>query len=180
MIKVTEPCEVFMVPEADKDERKLIKFATKRIPYYNPRAGYAYYEFTGHKYIIPDRNIMVLSKVLYHRNVFLIVIAIIILFRKENYSLDLVFATSLVLIKAMMKLKSCRHQICWIQIGNVYSFKGGRLMEECWNQTQNFFTVSMITFLKFTNKRHFVDKFNNFYLNVLCLKFPIFSMFLFL
>lgn len=63
MIKVTEPREVFMVPEADEDERKLIKFAKKKIPYYNPRAGYAYYEFTGRKYIIPDRNIMVLSKV---------------------------------------------------------------------------------------------------------------------
>ena len=63
MIKVTEPREVFVVPEADEDKRKLIKFATKRIPHYNPRAGYAYYEFIGRKYVIPDRNIMVLSKV---------------------------------------------------------------------------------------------------------------------
>ena len=65
MIKVTEPHEVFTIPEVDEDERKLIKFAKKNIPYYNPRAGYAYYEFTGHKYIIPDWNIMALSKVLF-------------------------------------------------------------------------------------------------------------------
>ena len=88
MIKVTEPHEVFMVPKADEDERKLIKFAKKKIPYYNPRAGYAYYEFTGSKYIIPDRNIMVLSKVftkyMYTCTVFLIVIFIIIINQKGD------------------------------------------------------------------------------------------------
>ena len=63
MIRVLEPFEVITVPQVDEDERKIIKFAKKNIPYYNPKAGYAYYEFTGRKYVIPDRNIMALSKV---------------------------------------------------------------------------------------------------------------------
>jgi hypothetical protein len=160
MIKVTEPHKVYIVPEADEDDRKLIKFAVKRIPYYNPRAGYAYYEFTGRKYIIPDRNIMVLNKVFVINIMvlsvflFLIVVGIIILIRKEIYSLDLVFATSLALMGAMMKLKRYRHQLCPIQSGNAYSFKGKRLMEEYWNQIQSFSIASMITVLKFINRRY--------------------------
>ena len=51
------------VPEANEDERKIIKFAKKNIPYYDPKAGYAYYEFIGRRYVIPERNIMALSKV---------------------------------------------------------------------------------------------------------------------
>ena len=89
---------MFTVPDVDEDERKLIKFATKNIPYYNPRAGYAYYEFTGQKYIIPDRNIMALSKVIFKITVcsYTIIIAftinIIKTIRKESYSRDLASA----------------------------------------------------------------------------------------
>ena len=69
MIQVLEPFKVFCVPKAaDEDERKFINFAKKNIPYYNPRAGYAYYEFTGRKYIISERNIMALNKVLLQLN----------------------------------------------------------------------------------------------------------------
>ena len=64
MIRILEPSKLFSVPEADEDERQLMKFAKKNIPHYNPRAGYAYYEFTGRRYVIPDRNIIALSKVL--------------------------------------------------------------------------------------------------------------------
>ena len=86
---------MFTVPDVDEDERKLIKFATKNIPYYNPRAGYAYYEFTGQKYIIPDRNIMALSKVTFkitvcsYTIIAFTIINIIETIRKESYSRDL-------------------------------------------------------------------------------------------
>lgn len=63
MVKVVEPFKVFFVPEVDEEERKLIKFAKKSIPYCNPGAGYTYYEFIGRKYINSNRNIMALNKV---------------------------------------------------------------------------------------------------------------------
>ena len=63
MMKILEPFKEFPVPEAEEDERKVLKFAKNNIPHYNPRAGYAYYEFTGRKYIVSDKNILVLSKV---------------------------------------------------------------------------------------------------------------------
>ena len=64
MVKVVEPFKVFVVPvEVDEEERKLIKFAKKSVPYCNPGAGYTYYEFIGSKYINSNRNIMALSKV---------------------------------------------------------------------------------------------------------------------
>lgn len=64
-IKVTEPYEIFKVPEdADEDERKNLKFAAKQIPNYNPLAGYAYYEFTQCAFILPERNVMALKMTL--------------------------------------------------------------------------------------------------------------------
>lgn len=62
MIEVLEPSKYFPVPEADEDDRKVLKFAKNNIPYYNPKAGYAYYEFTGSKYITSDKNVMALKK----------------------------------------------------------------------------------------------------------------------
>lgn len=62
MIEVLEPSKYFTVPEADEDDRKVLKFAKNNIPYYNPKAGYAYYEFTGDKYIMSDKNMMALKK----------------------------------------------------------------------------------------------------------------------
>ena len=57
--KITEPFRIVKVPEdADEDERKNLKFATKIIPYYNPLAGYAYYEFTQRAFILPERNVI--------------------------------------------------------------------------------------------------------------------------
>ena len=68
VITVLEPFKVFTVgPEVDVDERKIIKFAKRNIPYYNPKAGYAYYEFTGHMYIYANRNIMALNKVFIYK-----------------------------------------------------------------------------------------------------------------
>ena len=64
MIRVLEPFKFFTVPEADEDERKIMKFAKKNIPYYNPKAGYAYYEFTERKYVTSDKNMMALNKVI--------------------------------------------------------------------------------------------------------------------
>ena len=64
MIRVLEPFEVITVPkQSSEDERKIIKFAKRNISCYNPKAGYAYYELTGCKYVIPDRNMMALNKV---------------------------------------------------------------------------------------------------------------------
>ena len=64
MIKVLEPSILVTVPEADENERKLIKFAKKNVPYYNPSAGYAYSEFTGRMFVIKERNVMALKKVI--------------------------------------------------------------------------------------------------------------------
>ena len=62
--RVTEPFEIFEVPkDAKEDERKNLKFAAKKIPCYNPLAGYAYYEFTKCAFILPERNVMALKKV---------------------------------------------------------------------------------------------------------------------
>ena len=58
-----EPFKYFTVPETDEDERKIINFAKRNIPYYNPKPGYAYYEFAGHKYVTSDKNMMALNKV---------------------------------------------------------------------------------------------------------------------
>ena len=64
MIRVLEPFKVVTVPEqSSEEERKIIKFAKRNIPCYNPKAGYVYYELIGHKYVIPDRNMMALNKV---------------------------------------------------------------------------------------------------------------------
>lgn len=64
MIRVIEPFEIFKVPEtADEDERKMIKFAKRSVPYYNPRAGYGYYEFSKPAFVLPERNVMALKRV---------------------------------------------------------------------------------------------------------------------
>ena len=65
MIQVLEPFKVITVPQVDEDERKIIKFAKNNIPHYNPKAAYAYYEFSGHNFVVSDRNIMALNKVNY-------------------------------------------------------------------------------------------------------------------
>ena len=62
MISVLEPYELFTVTE---DGQKLINFAKYKVAYYNPRAGYGYYEFTEPGYVLPKRNIMALNKVTY-------------------------------------------------------------------------------------------------------------------
>ena len=64
MIRILEPFKVFTVPEANEDEREVLKFAKNKIPYYNPKPCYAYYEFTGRKYITSDKNLMALNKVI--------------------------------------------------------------------------------------------------------------------
>lgn len=63
MIRVLEPFRYFHITE---DGRKLIKFAKEKVTYYNPRAGYGYYEFTEPGYILSKRNIMALKEVIYH------------------------------------------------------------------------------------------------------------------
>ena len=63
MFKVTAPFEIFQVTEEDEDKRKQTKFAKERIPYYNPRAGYAYYEFTKTTYVLHEKNIIGLKRV---------------------------------------------------------------------------------------------------------------------
>ena len=57
---------MFPVSEVDENERKIMKFAKKSIPYYDPKPGYAYYEFTGCKYVTSDKNMMALNKVTKH------------------------------------------------------------------------------------------------------------------
>ena len=86
----------------------------------------------------------------------------------EIYSLGLEFAISLVLMEAMTRLKRYRHQIYQVRIrsGNAYSFKEGRLMAEYWNQIHDFSIVSMITVLKFINRRYlgdFIVLYTNFF-----------------
>ena len=76
MIQVLEPFKVITVPQVDEDERKIIKFAKKNIPYYNPKAAYAYYEFTGRNFVVSDRNIMALNNVNYSDHNFDITILI--------------------------------------------------------------------------------------------------------
>ena len=63
MVEVTAPFEIIIVDEKDEDKRKLIKFASERIPHYNPRAGYGYYEFTKKAFILPERNVIARKKV---------------------------------------------------------------------------------------------------------------------
>jgi hypothetical protein len=107
MIKVLEPYEWFTVT---KDGQQLIKFAKEKVNYYNPRAGYGYYEFTQPGYVISKRNVMALTKVKIES--FMITANNIISydkfytdFRMENYTRDLVCVTSFVLLETMMKLK---------------------------------------------------------------------------
>ena len=64
IMKVTAPHEIFDVTEEDEDMRKRTKFAKKHIPYYNPRAGYGYFEFKKPTYVLPERNIIGLKKVI--------------------------------------------------------------------------------------------------------------------
>ena len=64
MIRILEPFKVFTVPEANEGEREVLKFAKNKIPYYNPKPCYAYYEFTGRKCITSDKNMMALNKVI--------------------------------------------------------------------------------------------------------------------
>ena len=64
MIRVLEPFNYFTVPETDEDKRKIINFAKNNIPYYDPKPYYAYYEFTGSKYVTSDKNMMALNKVI--------------------------------------------------------------------------------------------------------------------
>ena len=64
MTKVTEPFKVYRMNETNDDKRKLIKFAAQHIPCYNARAGYGYYEFTVPTYVLPERIVMALKKVL--------------------------------------------------------------------------------------------------------------------
>ena len=64
MVKVTAPHRIFKVTEEDEDKRKRTKFARDRIHYYNPRAGYGYYEFTQPTYVLRERNIIGLKGVI--------------------------------------------------------------------------------------------------------------------
>ena len=66
--------EIFKVDEEDEDKRKLIKFASKRIPHYNPKAGYGYYEFTKPAYILPEKNLIARNKVQYFMIYYIIII----------------------------------------------------------------------------------------------------------
>ena len=61
---MTAPSRIFLVDEESEDERKLLKFASKRIHRYNPMAGYGYYEFTKPSYILPERNVIARRKVM--------------------------------------------------------------------------------------------------------------------
>ena len=64
VIRILEPFKIVDVPKVlSEDRRKSIKFAKKNIPHYNPRAGYAYYEFTKCGYVLPERNVMARKKV---------------------------------------------------------------------------------------------------------------------
>ena len=63
MIRVLEPYRIAPVPAVSEDGCKSIKFAKKNIPYYNPRAGYVYYEYTKRGYVLPERNIIARKKV---------------------------------------------------------------------------------------------------------------------
>ena len=63
MVKVTSPFKILYVDEQDEDKRKMIKYATEHVPYYNPRAGYGYYEFTVKGYVLPERNVIAKNKV---------------------------------------------------------------------------------------------------------------------
>ena len=56
--------QIFLVDEKDEDERKMLKFASKKIHRYNPRAGYSYYEFTKPAYVLPERNVIARNKVM--------------------------------------------------------------------------------------------------------------------
>lgn len=67
--EVTEPYEIYDVDETNDDKRQLIKFAAQRIPCYNPRAGYGYYEFTVPAYVLPERIVMALDEVNVHYDV---------------------------------------------------------------------------------------------------------------
>ena len=60
MVDVLEPFKVFDV----QDEIEILKFAREKIPHYNPKHFYAYYEFTGRKCVTLDKNIMALNKVI--------------------------------------------------------------------------------------------------------------------
>lgn len=64
MVKVTAPSKIFNVDVEDEEKRKVIKFASERIPCYNPQSGYGYYEFTQPTYILPERNVIAIKKVL--------------------------------------------------------------------------------------------------------------------
>lgn len=61
---MTVPHIIIPVDEECEAERKLISFASKRIPYYNPQAGYAYCEFSKPIFLLPERNVIALKKVL--------------------------------------------------------------------------------------------------------------------
>lgn len=63
MVGVLEPFKVFVVPPTAEDKKEVLKFAREKIPHYNPKHCYAYYEFTGRKYVTLDKNIMALNKV---------------------------------------------------------------------------------------------------------------------
>ena len=62
VVEVIEPFKLFTVDQEDEDSRKLIKFAKRKIPDYNPSAGYAYYEFTKDGFLLPDRNVIARNK----------------------------------------------------------------------------------------------------------------------
>lgn len=118
MIEVTVPHKIIPVEEEDDDERKLIRFASKRIPYYNPRAGYAYCEFSKPIFLLPERNVIAKKKVLlwtYLTTSIILYSKLIVLYqqccRMESSSLDLVFVHSLVLVRTMMEQKKLNHQI---------------------------------------------------------------------
>ena len=64
MVGVLEPFEVFDVPPTAKDKIEILEFAQEKIPHYNPKHFYAYYEFTGHKYVTVNKNVMALNKVI--------------------------------------------------------------------------------------------------------------------
>lgn len=63
MVQVRAPYKIFPVDENDEDKRKMLKFASKRIDRYNPKAGYGYYEFTKPGYVLPERNVIAKKKV---------------------------------------------------------------------------------------------------------------------
>ena len=63
IVKVTAQFKIFKVDEENEDKRKLIKFAKEKVPYYDPRAGYGYYEFTEPGYVLPERNVIAMKMV---------------------------------------------------------------------------------------------------------------------